>query len=284
MKRSYFSYALVLAVVLLVSTNSFAQDKYKDKIKSKLKQKVYSFCSGSNWSNGDRVSSKDLRETTLSAGDVKVNSRNGRITVIGSDRSDVLVRACVRAWGYSATEAKEAVDSIRIETSGEITADTPRDSNSSISYEIHVPRSTNLDLYAQNGRITISSVDGQIRFKTSNGRVTLSDLAGDVQGETSNGRVTVKLNGNAWNGNGLNVKTRNGRVTVYMPSSYAADFELRTNNGRFSSDVNELQTQNYDERGRKRRGGSHRVKSSVNGGGAPIKVTTGNGRVTINSN
>jgi DUF4097 and DUF4098 domain-containing protein YvlB len=273
MKRSYFSYVLLLTLFCLLGTVGFAQDKTKYE---------YEFCSSNNWSNGDKVSANDLRETTLSAGDIKVNSRNGRITVKGENRSDVLLRACVRAWAKTDAEAKSTVDQIRIETSGVISAEIPKDTNASVSWEILVPNRTNLDLSSSNGRITISDVDGQIIFKTSNGRVTLSQLAGDVRGETTNGRVTVQLAGTTWNGTGLNVKTSNGRVSLNMPSNYAANVEVGTNNGRFSSDFAELKIPAVD--GKRRRGGSNKVNASVNGGGAPIRVVTNNGRVSVNSN
>ena len=37
-----------------------------------------------------------------------------------------------------------------------------------------------------------------------------------------------------------------------------------------------------DENGKRRRYGKNMVAASMNGGGAPIKLTTGNGRVSIN--
>ena len=280
MKKSYSSCVLLLTVFCLLGSTAIAQDKDKYKDKSK-DRKAYEFCSGNNWSSNEKVSVKDLRETTISAGDVRVNSKNGRITVIGENRGDVLVRACVSAWGKTEAEARSIANSIGIETSSEIRSEIPEKSNSSVSFEIRVPNASNLDLTAGNGRITISDVDGQIRFKTQNGRVTLTGLSGDVAGETWNGRVTVKLAGNSWQGSGLKVKTSNGRVSLYMASSYAANIDVSTNNGRFSSSFDELQTELVN--GKKRRSGAHRVNAGVNGGGAPIRVVTGNGRVSIYS-
>ena len=273
MKKSY--YALTLVVFCLLASSVFAQDKSKEKYRK------HEFCSKQNWSNGNRVSANDLRETKMPAGNtVKVDSKNGRITVKGENRSDILVRACVRAWAKSKSEAESVVKSIRVDTTTVIkAANVPEKSNWSVSYEIHVPKSTNLDLSARNGRITINSVNGQIKFETKNGRISLSDVAGNVKGMTRNGRVTVKLSGSRWQGNGLDVQTTNGRISLYMPANYAANVEAGTNNGRFSSDFAPLRISREGKK--RRRGGPHKVNASINGGGAKIRLVTTNGRVKI---
>lgn len=275
-KKAGLQFGLVLAVVGLFSLSGFAQDK------SDGEDYKYEFCSDNNWSNGDKVSANDLREFTLPSGGVKVDSQNGRITVRGENRSDVLVRACVRAWAESKAEATSIVSSIRVATASGVRAENTPEENWSVSYEILTPLSTNLDLKSGNGRITINSVQGQLKFETNNGRITLEDIGGDVKGRTNNGRVTVKLSGNYWQGNGLDVETANGRVTLYMPSGYAANVDVGTSNGRFSSDFAELQIADVD--GKTRRSGRNKISRSINGGGAPIRLMTSNGRVSISSN
>jgi DUF4097 and DUF4098 domain-containing protein YvlB len=276
LNRIFLRYGLVLMVVCLLGTVSFAQDKDKEY--------KYEFCSDNNWSNGDKVSANDLREITIAAPSIlNVNSKNGRITVKGENRSDVLVRACVQAWAESKGQADSIVKSIRIETASGVRAENTPEENWSVSYEIHVPNRSNLDLMSQNGRITIESVQGQMKFETHNGRITLDDVAGDIKGMTRNGRVTVKLSGTYWQGSGLDVETNNGRITLDLPSSYAANVYVSTTNGRFSSNFAELQVA-ADSDGRKRRGGANKVSASINGGGAPIRLVTHNGRVSINSN
>jgi len=274
MKRTYFYYALMLLVLLGI--NASAQDK--DEMEYK-----HEFCSSNDWSNGDRVAANEMREMNLPAGGVlKVDSKNGRITVTGENRSDVLVRACVRTWGDTETEAKTLASGVRIVTSPSIRAENTPAENWSVAYEIHVPRASNLDLNTDNGRITISSVQGDMNFRTNNGRITLEDVAGNIKGRTNNGRVTVSLSGFQYQGSGLDVETGNGRITLTMPENYAANVEVGTTNGRFSSDFRELQLAEETSR-EKRRSGPNKVSASVNGGGAPIRLITTNGRVTINT-
>lgn len=247
--------------------------------KAEARSKYREFCSDNNWSSDNRVSFRELREMTVPAtGSLSVDAgQNGGIRVKGENRSDVLVRACVQAWGKTDDEAKAAASAIRIETGGTIKAEGGDDRNWSVSYEISVPRNTGLDLKAHNGGISIGSVDGNIVFETMNGGVTLSDVAGSVKGATTNGGVKVALNGSTWRGSGLDVTTTNGGVTLSLPENYSAHVETGTVNGGFQSDFASL---NVDRKDRSR---PSRVSADLNGGGAPIRVVTTNGGVRINS-
>ena len=64
-----------------------------------------------------------------------------------------------------------------------------------------------------------------------------------------------------------------------MPETYAAAVEAGTVNGGFSSDIAALNVEK-DERGRSR---ATKVSTTINGGGAPIRVTTTNGGIRISS-
>ena len=135
---------------------------------------------------------------TLSGGNLTVDGKkNGGISVKGENRSDILVRACVQTWSNTEAEANNLAKSIRIETAGTVRAEGADDEkNWSVSYQILVPRNTNLKLNAHNGGISISDVEGTLEFETKNGGLHLSNLAGDVRGRTANGGVHVELSGN----------------------------------------------------------------------------------------
>ncbi len=248
----------------------------------KAEYKNKEFCSN-NWSNGDKVSISDLRESTVaSAGSLNIDAgRNGGIKVKGENRSDVLLRACVQAWGISEEAAKGIASSIRINTAGGmVKAEGPDENGWSVSFEARVPNSTNLKLMAHNGGISISSVEGNLEFETMNGGVSLANVAGDVRGRTTNGGVNVSLSGNTWKGSGLDVQTTNGGVNLNLPEGYAANIETGTVNGGFKSDIPALNvtTENIvGGHGQKPK----QINTAINGGGAPIKVTTKNGGIRI---
>lgn len=249
--------------------------------------KVRGFCENNNWSGGGRVSVSDLREMTVaSTGSVNVDAgQNGGISVKGEDRSDVLVRACVQTWGATNEAARAAAASIQINTSGEIKAESlSGDKNWSVSYEIRVPRMTNTSLTAYNGGISLFNLDGNAEFATTNGGVNLSTVSGSVRGRTANGGVNVSLTGTSWKGSGLDVQTTNGGVNLTLPENYAANIETGTVNGGYKSDIPALNITTEDVKGDGwTRSRSRRINTSLNGGGATIRVVTTNGGIKINT-
>ncbi|MBS1793090.1 MAG: DUF4097 family beta strand repeat protein [Acidobacteria bacterium] len=268
-------YGLLLFVFVLCGPDAEAQTKEKDKSYSR------EFCGG-GWSNSDKFTSRDLRETTVSAGSLTVDGRrNGGIRVRGENRSDVLVRACVQTWANTQADADALAKGVRIETGGTIRAEGAGDDrNWSVSYEILVPRSTDLKLTTQNGGISIESVEGTIEFEAENGGIHLSDLAGNVKGRTTNGGLHIELTGSTWKGNGLDVATTNGGVHLAMADNYAARFETRTVNGGFKSDLPGLEIEREkDENGYRRQGVN--FSRDLNGGGPLVRVVTTNGGVKI---
>ena len=281
-KIRFCFYSLLLAAFVLCGEDASAQNKDKYKNKDYNRE----FCSDSwNWSNGDKVSSRDLRETTVSGGSLTVDGRrNGGISVKGENRSDILIRACVQTWGTTEDEAKQLAKNIRIETSGTVRAEGEREeTNWSVSYQILVPRNTDLKLTTQNGGISIENVEGRLEFDAKNGGIHLSNLAGDVRGRTTNGGLHIELAGNTWKGDRLDVETTNGGVHLTMAENYAARFETRTVNGGFKSDIAGLEIEREkDENGYRRQGVN--ISRDLNGGGALVRVVTTNGGVKIGSN
>lgn len=268
----FFRYALLAVVLCLCGCSAFAQEK---------SEKRGNFCENYNYSSGDdKISHKEVRESTLSAGSlVNVDARrNGGIRVRGENRSDVLVRACVQTRATTEEEARSIARGIRIETGSTVRAEGATDeTNWSVSYEILVPRATNLKLSTYNGGIHLSGVDGSIEFEATNGGIHLTDLAGNVKGRTSNGGLHITLSGSSWRGSGLDVETTNGGIHLSIPETYAARIETGTVNGGFKSDIAAL---NVEKTERTRR---TRINADLNGGGAPVRVITTNGGVKITS-
>ena len=268
-------YAILFAAICLSGSVVFGQDKNKDK--------NWEFCSKNNtWNNG--ASYSELREQTIpNTNLLDVDSgRNGGIKVVGSDRSDILIRACIQTWADTDNEAKAIANNIKLETNPKVEAKSndSTHSNWGVSYEIFVPRSINLKLLTFNGGISIKSVEGNLDFEAHNGGISLNEVGGNVKGRTKNGGVSVKLAGNSWKGSGLDVETTNGGVNLSMPENYAAQIEAGTVNGGFRSDINGLNVEKNDSRRWYR---SSKINTSINGGGAPIRVVTTNGGVNINA-
>ncbi|MCI0391210.1 MAG: DUF4097 family beta strand repeat-containing protein [Acidobacteria bacterium] len=230
-----------------------------------------------NW-GGDRASHCVMKEQMVAAtgGTITVDGRqNGGVTVKGWDRNEIFVRARIQTQAYTDSEAQALAGQIRIETNGaNIYAEGPETRNRqswSVSYEVSVPSNSNLSLKAHNGGIGVSDVRGRIEFNTTNGGVTLRRLAGDVKGQTTNGGLTIDLIGAGWDGEGMDVRTANGGVTLSIPENYSARLETATVNGGLRFDYP------ITVRGEIKR----ELSVNLGGGGQTIRAMTTNGGVQI---
>ncbi len=237
-------------------------------------------CAGNRDHDDDYRQHCEVRDSTMPAGPLTVDAGdNGGITVDAWDRNEVRVRAIVRGAARSEDRAKQIADSVQVQSGGgRVSASGPgrdRDRREwwSVSYRINVPRKSDLDLNANNGGISITGVNGNVRFDTTNGGVRLTDLAGRVNGATRNGGLTVNLGGNRWEGDGIDVVTSNGGVTVAVPEGYNAQLETRTVNGGFRSDIPlTIQGELSSRRG---------VSAQLGAGGSTVRVRTTNGGLKI---
>jgi DUF4097 and DUF4098 domain-containing protein YvlB len=222
----------------------------------------------------------EIREDTVAAagGVIGIDARqNGGISVKGWDRGDVLVRAQVIATADTDTEARDLARQVIVHTAGaHIRADGPAgelNRNWSVSYEVFVPSQSSASLQTVNGGINVNDVSGNVEFKAVNGGVNLKRVSGTVQGRTTNGGVNIELAGDRWTGNGMDVTTTNGGITLKVPQNFSAHLDAETQNGGIHSDL-PLQTA---ATGRMER----RVSAAIGAGGATLKMRTTNGGVTI---
>jgi hypothetical protein len=231
-----------------------------------------------NWGDRDRYRHCEVREERLPAGPLTVEAGpNGGIRVEAWDQGDILVRAAVTTNAEDEASAKQLASGVQILAGGgRVSSSGPestRRESWSVSYRISVPRQTDLDLHARNGGITIAGVSGTIRFDTTNGGVRLSDLAGSVRGETRNGGLNVLLAGTRWEGEGIDVETSNGGVTLAIPDNYNAQLETRTVNGGFRFDYPLTLTGELSPR--------QGISTTLGAGGSPVRVRTTNGGLRI---
>ncbi len=237
-------------------------------------------CDRNQWGDNDGYRHCEVREERLPAGPLSVDAgRNGGIRVEGWDGNEILVRAVVQTNGRDEATARQLASAVQVQVQaggGRVTATGPDTTNRewwSVSYRIRVPRQNDLQLNARNGGISVTNVTGTIAFDTVNGGVQLADLGGRVNGRTRNGGVKVALGGSQWDGEGLDVETSNGGVTIAVPEVYNAELETRTVNGGFRSELPLTLTGELSPR----RG----INTTLGAGGAPVRVRTTNGGVRI---
>ncbi len=272
-KSKLFSRVTLTAVFCcIISLSAFAQreDKHHE-------DQGLSCNDGSgNWGD-DRKTHCEMREQTIAAsGTINVDARqNGGVAVKGWERNDILVRAKVQTSAPTDDEAMSIAKLVHVTTAdAQIRADGPsseRHRSWVVSYEVFVPRSSDLSLRAHNGGISVAAVRGRIEFETVNGGVALKEVGGHVKGETTNGGVSVILAGNRWDGEGLEVTTRNGGVNLSLPENYSAHLETGTVNGGLNINF-PITVQGEIKR---------ELSTDLGSGGPPLRVRTTNGGISI---
>lgn len=204
--------------------------------------------------------------------------QNGGVAVYGSDRSDIEVHARVQAWAGSSEDAEALASDVKLDYGrGSIRADGPdagRREGWSVSFVVYVPRQSDLDLLAHNGPVSATDVSGTIGARTQNGPVSLRGVSGEVNARTRNGPLNVELDGDRWNGQGLDAETTNGPVRLSIPEGYNARLETGTVNGHFDTEVPLQVTLQGRQRNR-------HIEATLGGGGPLIRAITTNGPVVI---
>ena len=271
MIRKMFSHtALTCALLCLAASAAFAQ---ADNSRYSL-----SCRDQDNYSNDSRARHCEVKEQTLAAtgGTINVDGmQNGGISVKGWERNEILVRYRIQTQAATQAEADNLASQVRVSTAnGQIRAEGPEQKGNAywqVGYEIFVPRQSDLSLRTHNGGIGISDVRGQVSFEAINGGVSLKRLGGNVTGQTVNGGLSVELTGSTWEGEGLNVRTTNGGLSVSVPDSYSAHLETGTVNGHLavSPSIAEVARE------------TKRLSLNLGSGGTNLRIYTTNGGVSI---
>ena len=263
--KKWLGYTLLVSAIVSLAASAASAQKKEGSMD----------CNDGGWSY--RQKHCEIREQTVPAGGtITVDAgKNGGVSVKGWDRSEVLIRAQVQTFAPTQAEAEVLAKQVRIETAGsQIHAEGPsemRDFNWSVSFELFVPRRSDLSLAASNGGIAIADVHGKIEFNAKNGGVSLRRIGGNVHGETTNGGLAIELSGDRWDGERLDVETTNGGVNMSVPENYSAHLETGTVNGSVSVDFP------VTVQGRI----TKEISVNLGSGGATVRAMTTNGGIRL---
>ena len=159
-----------------------------------------------------------------------------------------------------------------------------------MSYEIVLPRESDVSVEMTNGRIEITGVSGSVGAKTVNGRVIFNEITGPVEARTTNGRIefdglTGGIEARTVNGRiegslaalpssdaEITCRTTNGGIRLGVPRDANFEFEIETRSSHVSSDF-ELTSSTADRR--------KRMEGIVGDGGPLISLRTTNGPVEL---
>jgi hypothetical protein len=203
---------------------------------------------------------------------------NGGAEIVGWDRDSIAVTARIQVNARRDDDADAIARQIRIEAAGAtLRAVGPqpvgRRQSWSVSFVVYVPRRTDLSIATENGPLSVREVAGHMELSTQNGPLVLVGAGGDVRARAQNGPLMVKLTGARWEGAGLDAETMNGPADLRIPEDYNAKIDFGTINGPMSVGFPLTVTIN----GRI----TDRISTTLGAGGAPIRVVTTNGPMTV---
>ncbi len=158
---------------------------------------------------------------------LQVKTHNGKIVFTQTDRSDLLIRAHIRATSQTRLDAvKIVVD----KTDDHITISPhwpdKRKGSEGVSFEIEAPVAGSIHADTNNGSVTVTGFDGEVVVETSNGAVRVSKHQGPINVETSNGAVHVVDATDA-----VHARTSNGKIAVSLVEKTDGPVHLDTSNG-----------------------------------------------------
>ncbi|MGH9805248.1 MAG: DUF4097 family beta strand repeat-containing protein [Candidatus Acidiferrales bacterium] len=151
-----------------------------------------------------RVVAEGTFERTLAVTgpvDLGVKTGSGSISVRAGEAGRVRVVGTIKVhsnWGISRGDAEEKVRRLKSDPPIEQTGNTIRigkiedrdlRQNVSISYEIIVPRETQLSTHSGSGGQTIEGLKGPVQAETGSGSIKVSDIGGEVNAETGSGSI-----------------------------------------------------------------------------------------------
>jgi len=195
------------------------------------------------------------RQAPLAPGSTVVAQTSfGSVTITGADVTDCNVVAKIRVQAPTEEEAREIAEQVKIklESVGQtltVKAEKPpkkRRRSISISYDITVPRQTNVECASSYGAIKLSDIDGNVKGKTSSGSITAENIQGSAQLDTSYGSVTCK----DISGESIKLKSSSGSIraenikgSAELDTSYGSitcrdisggDIKLKTSSGKIT--------------------------------------------------
>jgi DUF4097 and DUF4098 domain-containing protein YvlB len=157
-------------------------------------------------------------------GTLRLSNFSGKVTVTGSDRSDVSIDAIRHGTRDQLArirlEIRSDASTLHIEANKRDRSwfDWGRDNVVETDFEIRVPRRTNLDLTLFSASLDVQGVNGSHRVQTFSSRAKLDDVNGSIRAKSFSGAIQIRAT--AWTANQtIDVETFSGGVDLRVPES-----------------------------------------------------------------
>jgi hypothetical protein len=177
-------------------------------------------------------------------GTLRLKNFSGRVTITGTDRSEVVIDAVRRA-------PQSRLDRIKLDihTSGSsvVVVDANQRDRSwwdfaagnnvvETDFDIKVPRRTQLDLQVFSSPVSVTGVEGPHTVHGFSSAVVLNDVSGSVRAHTFSGSVTIREK--TWDpGQTIDVDTFSGSIELHVPDSARGTVTFNSFSGRLNSEM-----------------------------------------------
>ena len=145
-----------------------------------------------------------------------------------------------------------------------------------IDFKIRVPASTDVEINAGHGPLTLSGVEGALRVSATESETTLTLIGGTVTATVTAGKVRLIIPARSWRGAGADIRVAGGVVDVELAPGFNGDIDadiLRV--GKIVNGYEGLVK-------REKPGVTERVvRGRVGAGGAFFKFTVGEGTINF---
>jgi hypothetical protein len=173
-------------------------------------------------------------------GTLQLKNFSGRVTITGTDRSEVVIDATRRA-------ARAQLDRIKLDihSSGStVSIDANRRDDSwwgfkshnvvDTDFEIKVPRRTKLDLDVFSSPVTVTGVEGPHTVHGFSSPIVLNDVTGSARVHTFSGPVTIREK--SWQPDQtIDVETFSGSIDLRLPDEARGTVTFSTFSGHLDS-------------------------------------------------
>ena len=143
-------------------------------------------------------------------------------------------------------------------------------------YRLRVPTSTDVEIDAGHGPVTLSGIEGALRVNATESETSLTLTGGEVSVTIAAGNVNLLIPVRSWRGSGVDVRIAAGVLNVEIPAGFNGDIDadvLRM--GKIAYDYEGLET-------REKPGITERtIRARAGSGGAFFKFTVGDGLIGI---
>jgi len=193
-----------------------------------------------NENSSERFQAKETHTFSVNGSPrVTINTFDGHVTVHGWDKPEVAYTA------VKGSHDEESLKNISIEAQqqGEaisIIAKADDEENSTVNFDVYVPRQSSLHVSSGDGALNLDGVTGQITLRSGDGPIEVANGGGELQVNTGDGVIRViKFDGQVdartgdgainldGNFNSLSARTGDGAISLTVPAG--SSFTIETN-------------------------------------------------------